>query len=95
VEDDRVQTTRRQFLGSVGLAAAGGAALAVGLGGCMTPLVSPTVAAEKAQAWRCEHCGHLTRSALDLAPTRCPKCHRKGGLTRISEAELQAYLKKP
>ena len=88
-----MQTTRRQFLGSVGLAAAGGTALALGLGGCMTPLVSPTVAAGKSQAWRCEHCGHLTRSDLDLTATRCPKCHRKGGMTRISEADLQTYLK--
>lgn len=87
-----MQTTRRQFLGSMGLAAAGGTALALGLGGCAA-LVSPTVAAEKSQAWRCEHCGHLTRSDRDLTATQCPRCRRKGVMTKISEADLQVYLK--
>jgi DNA-directed RNA polymerase subunit RPC12/RpoP len=88
-----MQTTRRQFLGSAGLAVAGGTALALGLGGCAA-LVSPTVTAEKSQAWRCEDCGHLTRSDKDLSASRCPRCHRKGVFTKISEAELQTFLKK-
>lgn len=90
-----MQMTRRKFLVSVGLVAAGSAALLSGAGGCVAPRVSPTVTESKAQAWRCDHCGHLTRSDRDLTGTRCPRCMRTGVMKRITEEELQAYLKQP
>lgn len=82
---------RRQFIKSVCVTLAGGAAL-VFSGGC-APRVSPVVSEEKSQAWRCENCGHLTRSDEDLTDTRCPRCMRKGFMVRISEAQLRDYLK--
>lgn len=84
--------TRRGLLKKALLGAAG----IVGLicGGCMAPRVSPRVA-DKANGapWRCEFCGHLTRSADDLTDTRCPRCGRKR-LRRISEEEAQKLLEK-
>ena len=84
---------RRQFLSSMGAALAGASALLATVGGCVAPRVSPSVGEQKLQAWRCEHCGHLTRSERDLTDTRCPRCFRKGVLKKITEKELQAYLK--
>jgi len=83
---------RRQFLSSMGVALAGSAAILVTAGGCAS-LVSPTVAGQKSQAWRCGNCGHLTRSDQDLTDTRCPRCFRKGFMKKITEKELQNYLK--
>ncbi len=61
--------------------------------GCMAPLVSPKIFDERnGSPWRCGYCGHLTRSTADLTGTRCPRCGRKQ-LGRISESELQQYLK--
>ena len=85
--------TRRDFLKSVSLAVAGGAALVAVSGGCMAPHVSQSVSQSKAQPWRCGYCGHLTRSDQDLTETRCPRCKRKGHMTRITEEQLQSYLK--
>jgi DNA-directed RNA polymerase subunit RPC12/RpoP len=87
-----MQNSRRQFLKSAGLSVAAGAALVFGASGCAS-LVSPTVADSKAQAWHCGNCGHLLRSDKDLTGTRCPRCFRKGFLKRITEEEMQAYLK--
>jgi len=84
---------RRQFLKSVCVAVLGSAALVFTSGGCVAPLVSRTVSEQKSQPWRCGYCGHLTRSDRDLTDTRCPRCKRKGFLTRITEKELQDYLK--
>ena len=86
---------RRQFLKSVGVAVAGSAALVCISGGCVAPRVSATVSEQTSQAWRCEYCGHLTRSSQDLTDTRCPRCMRKGFLKKITEKELQDYLKQP
>jgi DNA-directed RNA polymerase subunit RPC12/RpoP len=84
---------RRHFLSSIGVALAGSAALLVTAGGCVAPRVSPSVTGQKAQAWRCENCGHLTRSDGDLTDTRCPRCFRKGFMKKITEKELEDYLK--
>jgi DNA-directed RNA polymerase subunit RPC12/RpoP len=84
---------RRRFLKSACVAVTGSAALVLVSGGCVAPRVSATVSEETSQAWRCEHCGHLTRSAKDLTDTRCPRCRRKGLLKKITEEELQDYLK--
>ena len=83
---------RRHFLKSVCTSLAGSAALLF-LVGCIAPRVSPKVSEQKAQAWRCGNCGHLTRSDQDLTDTRCPRCKRKGFITKITEKELQDYLK--
>jgi DNA-directed RNA polymerase subunit RPC12/RpoP len=83
---------RRHFLRSVCFALAGSVAFLFS-GGCVAPLISPTVSEQKSQAWRCGNCGHLTRSNQDLTDMRCPRCKRKGFLTRITEKELQEYLK--
>ena len=88
-----MQMTRREFVKSVGAAAAGSAALMATSRGCVAPRVSLTVEGSKSQAWRCQNCGHLTRSDQDLTDTRCPRCYRKGYMKRITEAELQTYLK--
>ncbi|MBC8453469.1 hypothetical protein H8D64_00260 [PVC group bacterium] len=85
---------RRDFLKSVCVAGLGSAAFVFTLGGCIAPKISKTVSTEKSQPWRCEHCGHLTRSGDDLANTRCPRCKRKGVMVKITEKELQMYLKK-
>lgn len=82
---------RREFLKSACAALAGSAALLL-LAGCVAPLISPAVSEQKAQAWRCGNCGHLTRSDQDLTDTRCPRCKRKGFIVRITEKELQDYL---
>lgn len=84
---------RRHFLRSAFVTLAGSAAFLLS-GGCVAPLVSPTVSEQKSQAWRCGNCGHLTRSSRDLTGTRCPRCKRKGFIVRISEEELQGYLKR-
>ena len=84
---------RRQFLSSMGVALAGSAAILVTAGGCVAPLVSPSVTEQKSQAWRCGNCGHLTRSDQDLTNTRCHHCFRKGFMKKITEKELQDYLK--
>ena len=83
---------RRTFLRSVCVAVAGGVALLFTTGGCVAPRVSPTVSEQKSQAWRCGHCGYLTRSDRDLTATRCPRCKRKGVLKRITEKELQSTM---
>jgi len=83
---------RRHFLISACVALAGSLA-ALCSGGCAAPLISPAVSEQTSQAWRCGNCGHLTRSERDLTDTRCPRCGRKGFLTRITEQELQDYLK--
>ncbi len=85
---------RREFLKSACVAAVG-ATFVFMAGGCVAPRISPTVSAEKSQAWRCEYCGHLTRSSQDLSEARCPRCMRTGHLKKITEKELQAYLKQP
>jgi DNA-directed RNA polymerase subunit RPC12/RpoP len=83
--------TRRGLLKNVIVCAAGALGLTVS-GGCMAPRVSPKVADESNGApWRCEFCGHLTRSDTDLSDTRCPRCRRKR-LRRISEEEAQKLL---
>jgi len=81
--------TRREAFRKLCLCATGILGLAAG---CMAPRVSPK-AADKANGapWRCEFCGHLTRSDADLADTRCPRCRRKR-LRRISEEEAQKLL---
>jgi len=84
---------RRQFLSSMGVTFAGSVAVLMTAGGCVAPRVSQAVAREKSQAWRCGNCGHLTRSGLDLADTRCPRCFRKGFMKKITEKELQDDLK--
>jgi DNA-directed RNA polymerase subunit RPC12/RpoP len=83
---------RRQFLSFMGVALAGRAAILVTAGGCVAPHVSPTVAGQKSQAWRCGKCGHLTRSDRDLTDTRCPRCFRKGFMKKVTEKELQDDL---
>ena len=83
---------RRHFLKSVCTTLPGSAALLF-LVGCIASRVSPTVSEQKEQAWRCSNCGHLTRSKQDLTDTRCPRCKRKGFITKITEKELQDYLK--
>ncbi len=61
--------------------------------GCRAPLVSKKVFDQSnGPPWRCENCGHLTRSVVDLTGTRCPRCGQKR-LVRISEEQLQEYLK--
>ncbi len=61
--------------------------------GCMAPLVSQKVFDQSnGQPWRCENCGHLTRSDTDLTDVRCPRCGKKQ-FSRISEEQLQEYLK--
>ena len=87
-----MKESRRAFLRTVSLGVAGGAILGFGAGGCVA-LVSPTVKDSKAQAWRCGNCGHLLRSDKDLTGTRCPMCYRKGFMKRITEEDLQGYLK--
>jgi DNA-directed RNA polymerase subunit RPC12/RpoP len=84
---------RRNFLVSVCAALAGSAGLLF-LGGCIAPLISPAVKDQESQAWRCDNCGHLTRSDRDLTNTRCPRCKRKGFLKRITEQELQDCVKR-
>lgn len=84
---------RRQFLSSMGVALAGSAAILVTAGGCIAPHISPSVSGQKSQAWRCDNCGHLTRSDRDLTDTRCPRCFRTGFMKKITEKELQDYLK--
>lgn len=83
---------RRHFLKSVCIAVLGSIAFVFTLGGCVA-LVSPTVSEQESQPWRCSYCGYLTRSEQDLTDTRCPRCRRKGFLARITEKELQDYLK--
>ena len=73
-----------------------GGVLAVGplvvAGGCIAPRISSTAYdTANGQPWRCEVCGHLTRSNDDLTETRCPRC-RKRRLRRISEEELKKAL---
>ena len=84
---------RREFVKSVCIALLGSVGIVLTSGGCIAPRVSPTVFDEKSQPWRCEYCGHLTRSDRHLTGTRCPRCKRKGGMKRISEKELERYLK--
>jgi len=83
---------RRDFLISACAALTGSLALLL-CGSCVAPLISPAVSEKKAQAWRCGNCGHLTRSDQDLTDKRCPRCRRKGFLTKITEQELQDFLK--
>ncbi|NCC49796.1 MAG: hypothetical protein EOM20_01140 [Spartobacteria bacterium] len=83
---------KRHFLKSM-LALSVGVPMLVLLGGCIAPRVSPDVSESKAQPWRCEHCGHLTRSDADLTDARCPRCMRKKVMKKITEAQLQEYLK--
>lgn len=83
---------KRDFLKYALNTLAGSAAFLL-LGGCIAPRISPAVSEEKAQAWRCGNCGHLTRSDQDLTDTRCPRCKRKGFLVIITEKELKNYIK--
>ena len=83
---------RRVFLKSILAAVAGSVPLVLLSGGCVAPRVSPTISENKSQPWRCEHCGHLTRSDDDLTDTRCPRCMRKGVMKKITEEELTKYL---
>jgi len=83
---------KRDFLKYALNTLAGSAALLF-LSGCIAPRISTTVSKEKVQAWRCGNCGHLTRSEQDLTNTRCPRCQRKGFIAKITEKELQDYIK--
>ena len=83
---------RRGFLSRT-LAGTLGIAGLVLVGGCMAPRVSEKVFDKSnGRPWRCGNCGHLTRSDTDLTGVRCPRCGQKR-LARISEEELQEYLK--
>ena len=83
---------RRAFIKMLGAGVAGVALLLSG-GGCAAPLVS-SKAWDKANGspWRCQNCGHLTRSDEDLTNTRCPHCTQRM-LTRITEEEMEQRLK--
>lgn len=82
---------RRRFIKSfTGILAASVALIFTS--GCVAPRVSPTVTEKKSQAWRCENCGHLTRSDQDLTETRCPRCMRTGFMVKITEKNLQESL---
>ena len=81
---------RRDFL--ISTCAALGSMAVLLSAGCAA-LISPAVSDQTSQAWRCGNCGHLTRSDQDLTDTRCPRCGRKGFLARITEKDLQNYLK--
>ena len=83
---------KRDFLKYALNALAGSAAFML-LGGCIAPRISTAVKEQKTQAWRCGNCGHLTRSDQGLTNTRCPRCKRKGFITKITEKELQDYVK--
>ena len=84
---------RRNFLKKLSMSVAGVAGLSL-LAGCIAPRVSPTVADKSnGQPWRCQHCGHLTRSNEDLSNVRCPRCKKKR-FAKISEEELQEWLDK-
>jgi len=61
--------------------------------GCIAPQISPSVLEKDSQPWRCEHCGHLTRSGEDISSSRCPRCKRKHKMKKITEAQLQEYLR--
>jgi DNA-directed RNA polymerase subunit RPC12/RpoP len=83
---------RRAFLRGLAGSLAGIVAL-VSAGGCAAPPVSSR-AWDKAKGtpWRCQSCGHLTRSDEDLTNVRCPQCGRRT-LQRISEEEMEQRLK--
>jgi len=83
---------RRVFLRTMLLGIVASVPLAAFLGGCVAPRISTSVSENKSQPWRCEHCGHLTRSDADLTDTRCPRCMRKGVMKKITEEELTKYL---
>ncbi len=71
--------SRRNFLKNLLIAVSGVISFSLLAGGCLiAPLVSPKIKEEKSQPWRCEFCGHLTRSEVDLTNNRCPRCKRKG-----------------
>lgn len=62
------------------------------LGGCIAPRISYTAGDKAAgKPFRCEKCGHLTRSKTDITGDRCPRC-RARMLRRITEAEMANYL---
>ena len=70
-----------------------GSSVLVFIEGCRAPLVSKKVFDQSNGApWRCGNCGHLTRSAVDLTGSRCPRCMQKR-FVRNSEEQLQEYLK--
>jgi len=88
-----MQMSKRRFLRSLSLAVGAASVPLFLAGGCVAPRVSSAVSELKTQPWRCEYCGHLTRSDQDLTATRCPRCKRKGSIKKITEEELQGYLK--
>lgn len=83
---------RRAFMKALPLSLAGIAGL-ITAGGCAAPLVSSNVwDTANGVPWRCQNCGHLTRSDQDLTNTRCPRCGQRM-LARITEEELEQRLK--
>ncbi len=62
--------------------------------GCVMRTIGVSITEKpKEQPWRCAKCGHLLRSNEDMSAERCPRCYAKK-LGKITEAELQDYLKK-
>ena len=64
------------------------------LAGCMAPRVGKNVLDEQSgDPYRCERCGHLTRSKTDITGDRCPRC-RALLMKQITEEEMAQYLAK-
>lgn len=65
---------------------------AVFLGGCIAPRISDTAWVKTAGSpYRCEKCGHLTRSETDITADRCPRC-RARMMRKITEQQMANYL---
>lgn len=82
---------RRTFIKNAGFAVV---AVVAGVfsHGCVAPKVDSSAYDDKnGDPWRCEFCGHLTRSKNDLSETRCPRCMKKK-LRRITEEEFRNDL---
>lgn len=60
--------------------------------GCIAPRISETAWVKTAGSpYRCEKCGHLTRSETDITAERCPRC-RARMMRKITEEEMANYL---
>ena len=84
---------KRAFLEIVATGTVGIAGTAL-LAGCMAPRVGKRAGIKtEGEPYRCERCGHLTRSKTDITGERCPRC-RARMLKRITEEEMAQYLAK-
>ncbi len=65
---------------------------AVFFSGCIAPRISDTAWVKTAGSpYRCEKCGHLTRSETDITAERCPRC-RARMMRKITEKQMANYL---